>query len=60
MKKNKLKLNELAVKSFVTAEAKAVIKVKGGGTHYGQCSFDPCYKTTSLIFYTRLGCKIED
>ncbi len=43
MKKNKLNLNELKINSFIT-EFKIidVNTIKGGGTHYEHCSFDPC------------------
>lgn len=45
MKKNKLNLSDLKVKSFVTEE-KAINAdtLKGGkaGTHYSHCSFEPC------------------
>ncbi|MGB3467609.1 MAG: pinensin family lanthipeptide [Cyclobacteriaceae bacterium] len=45
MKKNKLSLSSLKVKSFVTnAKEIDVNTLKGGaaGTHYSGCSFEPC------------------
>lgn len=45
MKKNKLSLKELKIRSFVTeAKTKKSDTLKGGaaGTHYSHCSFEPC------------------
>lgn len=53
MKKNKLSLNELRIRSFVTEEkAKKSETLKGGaaGTHYSHCSFDACNCETTDPF----------
>jgi len=45
MKKSKLKLDELRVKSFVTVEKRddaGALKAGAAGTHYSWCSFRPC------------------
>ncbi|MEL7145435.1 MAG: pinensin family lanthipeptide [Bacteroidota bacterium] len=43
MKKNKLSLKDLKIQSFVTQEKPLDKKtIKGGGTHYSFCSFEPC------------------
>jgi len=43
MKKKKVSLEALSVKSFVVVkEPKQINTVKAGGTHYEHCSFDPC------------------
>lgn len=45
MKKSKLNLSELKIRSFVTeAKRSDADTLKGGaaGTHYSHCSFDEC------------------
>lgn len=50
MKKKKLNLKELKVKSFITNSEELNLNTINGkgraeGTHYEHCSFDPCNNT---------------